>query len=366
MRLGYAYKMLSALDRLRLFLRPPGRGIYIHSTGGGYASPLLMRLYGTDKSPEVQEAWEDSIQKIRRVKTVLVGLPSDTGASIIRGANFGPLGVRLAYLERYRSYPKQVLDIGDVFVVPQLLHDEMLSESQLTRTRSEIFPDISEPLPVSPLSIAESVFELLSQLNPQVKIVVIGGDHSVSWPAVQQARKNFGENLGLLHFDAHTDLLESRLGIRYCFATWAFHAMKLLKPHHMVQVGIRTSAHTRDYWASHVPVWQVWANEVRGHETEIIQKIIDFFKEKEIQDIYISNDIDGTDAPSAPATGTPEMGGLDPKFVLSLLRAMRTEFHIVGGDVVEVAPPLSGRREDFAHEPTCQVAADYLHELIED
>ena len=82
---------ISALDRLRLFLRPPGRGIWTQSTGAGYAAILLKQLYGTDSPKEIQSAWEDSLQRIRRVEGVILGIPSDTGAGILRGANFGPL-----------------------------------------------------------------------------------------------------------------------------------------------------------------------------------------------------------------------------------------------------------------------------------
>jgi agmatinase len=62
------------------------------------------------------------------------------------------------------SFPERaaelgVVDIGDVFVVPQLLHDDMLSEAQKAATRAALYPDVSADvragLPVSPLSIAE-------------------------------------------------------------------------------------------------------------------------------------------------------------------------------------------------------------------
>ena len=56
--------------------------------------------------------------------------------------------------------------------------------------------------------------------------------------------------------------------------------------------------------------------------------------------VYFSNDVDGTDARFAPATGTPEMGGLEPEWVLALLRRLAAEVGVVAADLVEVAPPL--------------------------
>ena len=56
---------------------------------------------------------------------------------------------------------------------------------------------------------------------------------------------------GLLHFDAHTDLLQERLGIQYCFATWAYHANELLRRDgRLVQVGIRASGRSQSHWES--------------------------------------------------------------------------------------------------------------------
>ncbi|MFM8315313.1 MAG: arginase family protein [Deltaproteobacteria bacterium] len=354
---------ISALDRLRLFLRPPGRGLHTNSTGGWYAASVLKKLYGTDSPKEISEKWEESLQKIRRVEGVVFGIPSDVGAGILRGANLGPIGVRDAYLTKYQNFPKGVMDIGDIIVIPQLLHDEMLNEAQLKASRAELYPGISEPLPVSPLSIAELLYSTLVELNPDLKIYMIGGDHSVAWPAMVSCHQRFGKDFGVLHFDAHSDLMESRLGVKYCFATWACHASRLMKPHHMVQMGVRTSSKTKQHWMEKFPLLQIWANEVPGKEVEVISQVLQYFLKSGVKRLYITNDIDGTDPSFAPATGTPEPNGLSPQFVLGLISAMKQKFQVIGGDVVEVAPPLSGSR-DFSQEKTCGVAADYLHALF--
>jgi arginase family enzyme len=353
----------SAIDRLRLFLRPPGKGLHTNSTGGWYASPLLKKLYGTDSPKEVAEAWEESLQRIRRVEGVVFGVPSDTGAGILRGANFGPIGVREAYLTKYKSYPKNIIDIGDILVVPQILKDDMLNESQIQAIRSELYPSRTEALPVSPLSMAEALYETLSELNPELKIFMIGGDHSVTWPAMVHCHQKYGDDFGVLHFDAHSDLMESRLGVKVCFATWACHASRLMKPHRLAQVGIRTSSKTKQYWMEKFPLLQVWANEVPGREIEVITEILQYFLKSGVKRLYITNDIDGTDPSWAPATGTPEPNGLHPQFVQGLIAAVRQKFQLIGGDIVEVAPPLSGIR-DYSQEKTCLVSADYLHALF--
>jgi len=320
-------------------------------------------MYSTSDSKLVLEAWEEGFQKIRRVESILFGVPSDTGAGIMKGANFGPIGIREAYLEQYGSYPKGLIDLGDVICVPHFLHDDMLSVPQKLATRQELYPGQTEELPVSPLSIAEAALKAILELNPQAKVYVLGGDHSVSWPAMVYCHQRFGKEFGVLHFDAHTDLMTKRLGVDFCFATWAYQALQFLKPHHLVQVGIRSSSKTKAQWAELHPVLQFWSYDVLGKEDQVIESICQHFSNLGVQYLYISNDIDGTDSLEASATGTPEPLGLKPDFIKRLIQEVKKNFTVFGGDVVEVAPPLSGQR-DFKLEQTCRLGAQYLHELI--
>jgi len=54
---------------------------------------------------------------------------------------------------------------------------------------------------------------------------------------------------------------------------------------------------------------------------------------------YISFDVDGLDPVYAPGTGTPEVGGLTTLEAQRLLQGLNG-LNLVGGDVVEVAPPF--------------------------
>ena len=54
---------------------------------------------------------------------------------------------------------------------------------------------------------------------------------------------------------------------------------------------------------------------------------------------YVSFDVDGLDPVFAPGTGTPEVGGFTTLEAQIMLRGLRG-LNLVGGDVVEVAPPF--------------------------
>ena len=74
--------------------------------------------------------------------------------------------------------------------------------------------------------------------------------------------------------------------------------------------------------------------------------------------VYCSFDIDAVDPAYAPATGTPEVGGLTAYEALALVRALRP-IDLRGADVVEVAPPYDG-----PGAITGLLAANILFELL--
>jgi agmatinase len=257
-----------------------------------------------------------------------------------------------------------LVDIGDVFVVPQLLHDDMLSTAQLAASRRAVHPDVADPsaLPVSPLSVAERVLDLAFALNPKLRVIVLGGDHSVAWPVVAAIARAKRERWAIVQPGAHTDLLPERLGIKYCFATWSYHANELLgRDGRLVQVGTRASRYGREHWESTLGVRQFWAKECNARPSETIDAIVRHLEAARVEAVYFSNDIDGTDARYADATGTPEPDGLQPDFVVELIRRIGRDIGMLGGDVVEVAPPLQadGSRR------TVDLAVRYLRETVD-
>ena len=54
---------------------------------------------------------------------------------------------------------------------------------------------------------------------------------------------------------------------------------------------------------------------------------------------YISFDVDGLDPVYAPGTGTPEVGGITTLEAQMMIRGL-SGLDLIGGDVVEVAPPF--------------------------
>lgn len=337
-------RIVNPLAELELLLRPAGGGVFLVSTGREEQLALQKKLYFAPDEESVKTAFRRNLARISTARAVVLGVPSDVGAGYRRGANLGPQGIRTELLRVLPTFPAiaaehGIVDIGDVFVVPQLLEDDMLSQAQLADARAALYPGSSEALPVSPLSITERVLDLVFALNPNVVPFVLGGDHSVAWP-VTKALHACNPDLAIVQFDAHTDLLQSRLGIRHCFATWSFHANDLIgRQGRMVQIGIRATQRDQAHWEGTTGVRQFWARECLESPEAALAAILAHVDAIGAKRIYLSNDIDGTDAAFADATGTPEASGLSPEFVLSVIRGLGSR--IVAADIMEVAPVLA-------------------------
>jgi agmatinase len=324
------------LKDLSQLLTLPGNGVFTVHTAKEKKEKILAKAFSTSDIQLAQKKWLKSLSKIDSKKVHLIGIPSDNGGGIQRGANWGPLALREKLYEDMNFN-----DLGDVRVIPHLLHDKYLNSSTIIECQKALYGKRNK-LPVSPLSIAELSLKILYKKYPDIKIFGLGGDHSVSYPLVKawlESRKNLSK-AAILHFDAHTDLLDKRMGIDICFGTWTYKILDLIKTrNHLIQVGIRSSGKTKSFWKKSLGINQFWSQEINTSGVEAIyKKIKSQFSKIGVEEIYITFDIDALDEKYASATGTPEPNGLSPATCCSLIRLIGKDFKITGADLVEVAP----------------------------
>jgi len=343
----------------------PGSGVFTVSTGAEKKAKLTMAYYGTKDIEKAKAKWLKSLEKLSPEKPWVIGIPSDNGGGIQRGANWGPLVLRQEILDSRDEF----FDLGDVRVIPHLLHDKYLNEETLKSCRKALYGKANK-LPVSPLSIAQKAVSDLYKKFPTARILGFGGDHSTSYPLVKSwldSRKNIKE-AAVLHFDAHTDLLQSRMGIDICFGTWTFQILDDLKSRdHIIQIGIRASGKTKKYWKDTLGVEQLWASDVNKWGVEkTYKKIKDQYNKLGVKEVYISFDIDALDEKYAAATGTPEKEGLLPTDCAAIIRLLSKDFKITGADLMEVAPyvwPEGVEARD--QQSSMTVAGDMARILLE-
>src|SRR3954469_15213128 len=136
---------MTDVDTLELLLRPAGGGVHTVSTGKAAQLELQRRLYGSPPTAGAQARgrgtggagaaggqarWRATLAAVASARVAILAVPSDTGAGLVRGAAFGPAALRAAVLDAVPDFPecaarRGIVDVGDVFVVPQLLDDDM-------------------------------------------------------------------------------------------------------------------------------------------------------------------------------------------------------------------------------------------------
>lgn len=270
----------------------------------------------------------------------VVGVPWDSGVTYRPGARFGPSAIRQAsrllrpYNPALDAQPfrdAQVVDAGDVAA--------------------------------NPFDIARAIDEtregLAALITPSGRPVVsLGGDHTMALPALQAMHSVHGP-LALVHFDAHLDTWNTYFDAPYTHGTPFRRASEqgLIVKGSSAHVGIRGSLYDRQ---------DLLDDEELGftivHCRDIDRIGVDGIVERVVErvgdhPVYVSIDIDVLDPAFAPATGTPEAGGMTSRELLGVLRAMR-ELRLVGADIVEVSPVY-----DHA-EVTAVAAANIAYELV--
>ncbi|MFD2165954.1 arginase family protein [Thalassotalea euphylliae] len=356
------------INKVSECLCPPGNGVFTVNTAKERKEQLHKAMYGF--TTDIVDIWQQKLKQYNgEQKAVMLGIASDCGGGILRGANWGPLFLRSTLLNQYPNL--NYFDLGDVRVIPHLLHDKYLNEATIANCRKALYGSADSVHGVSPLSITEKVLHDFYAQNPDKGIFAIGGDHSISYPltkAYLQAKKKAGKRAAIIHFDAHTDLLVERLGIDLCFGSWCTHILDdLHEPHHLIQVGIRSSGKPKSHWESTFGVKQHWAKEVREVGIErVINNIKAQLADQEIDELYVSFDIDALDAEFASATGTPEEDGLTPEEAMAVIKSLAALYPITGADMMEIAPFTdSSGRGAISSEQTLKVGAEISAFLIE-
>jgi guanidinopropionase len=269
----------------------------------------------------------------------LLGIPYDGGVSYRPGARFGPRAVR-EQSSLIRSW------------------HPVLKVHPFERLRVADCGDID----VNPSSIEATYAAITARIDAVVAAgaspICVGGDHSVTLGILRSLAKRHGP-LGIVHFDAHPDTWDQYFGSKFFHGTPFRRAIeeRLIDPARMIQIGIRGPLYGPEDFAFHdehgIDVVRIEAVKERG-----TAPVAERLARLRGAPIYCSFDIDAVDPAFAPATGTPEVGGLTSYEALALVRAL-AGLELVGADVVEVSPPYDG-----PGQITALLAANLMFELV--
>ncbi|KAG5971534.1 hypothetical protein E4U55_001188 [Claviceps digitariae] len=296
----------------------------------------------------------------------IIGMPFDTAVSYRPGARFGPRAIRQASARQtsfrgfnpraginpYQNWAR-IIDCGDVPITP---FDNDIAREQMTQA----FKALGRAAPSSSLS------------RGRPKLVTLGGDHSLSLPALRALRDVYGQTVRVLHFDAHLDTWDPAEYPSHWGSTHFNHGsmfwmagqeglLSNASTAKSVHAGLRTRLSGNDWTDHEADTAQNWVRfsadaiddmGVRG----LVDAIMSVLGTQD--PVYLSVDIDVLDPAFAPGTGTPEPGGWTTRELIRILRGLE-DLNIVGADVVEVSPAYQGRGEE-----TALAAAQVVYEIM--
>jgi len=292
--------------------------------------PTFMRLPHVTANHELYDQMEIAI----------VGVPWDGGTSNRPGARHGPRQLRdLSTMIRAQhpvslTRPFEIAncaDAGDVSINPSDLLGSM-----------------------------DNVIAAFSKLNEDgVLTLAAGGDHLTTLP-ILRALASKEKPLGMIHFDAHTDLYDGYFGgTPYNHGTPFRRALDegILDGSRVIQIGLRGTRYNMDdidFGKQH-GVTMIMIEELmeRGPDS-VMEQARTLVGASET---YVSFDIDFLDPAFAPGTGTPEIGGPDSFTAQKLIRGL-AGVNITGADLVEVSPPFDPSGN------TAWVGASLMFELL--
>ncbi len=238
---------------------------------------------------------------------VIFGAPYDGTTTFRPGTRFAPSAMRIDSIGIETYSPYFDADITDFTV--------------------NDFGDLDLPFgsPKKALSMISETAEYIFSNNK--KPLMIGGEHLVSLPAIQQAVQKY-PGLKIIHFDAHTDLRQDYLGEALSHSSVIRRVWDILGDNSIWQFGIRSGTREEFYWSR------------EGHTSMCLHNFDTLgtaVEEIGGSPVYLTIDLDVLDPSNFPGTGTPEAGGVSFAQLIAALKTV-SKLNIIGADIVELSP----------------------------
>ena len=265
-----------------------------------------------------------AIKDLKPGTIAVLGVPFDTYSSFMKGSAKAPGTIRKALKSKSTN---------------------LCTENGVDLQVSKQWRDIGDV----PLTAAKNAFSVIEKtvsrlLDKEIRIISLGGDHSITFPIIKAYAKNYPD-LHILHFDAHPDLYEELDGNRFSHACPFARIMEQGLAKRLVQAGVRTMTPGQRLNAARFGVEVV---EMRNWQSVL--------KKRFNKPVYLSFDMDALDPAFAPGVSHYEPGGFTTREVLTVIQDVRAD--IVGADIVEMNP----RRDRDGI--TAMTAAKILKEII--
>lgn len=289
----------------------------------------LGNMYGPDATfAGVPKADLDDPASYADAAAVILGAPFDGGTSHRPGCRFGPQAIRFTdYLPHDGSRPHLALGVDP-----------------LTELGVVDAGDVEMPSGDTDTSVARLEATVATIAASGAVPVVLGGDHTIAWPDATGVARHVGwGRVSMIHFDAHADAADTQFGSLVGHGTPMRRLIEsgAVRGDRFLQIGLR------GYWPGPETLDWMAGQGIRSYEmSEVTDRGLDACLTEafvtatdECDAVFLSVDVDVVDPGSAPATGTPEPGGLSARELLDAVRRTAMVLPVGGVDIVELSPP---------------------------
>jgi len=276
----------------------------------------------------------------------IIGVPSDYGQRR-RGVDMGPSAIRYAgVVERLEALGYDVNDEGDI----QVKRDNLIIEQN------------------NKLLNINDIIKISTELGNRVKNVieenrfplVLGGDHSIAIGTLAGLTERF-KNLGVIWYDAHADLntpdttpsgnihgmpLAVCLGIGDDRLTNIRGFAPKIKPENIIIIGARSVDPGEKELIKKLGIKVYSMHEIdRMGMTRVMEESINYLKERQVDGVHLSLDLDGLDPLYTPGVGTPVPGGITYRESHLAMEMLEEAGIITSAEFVEVNPILDEKNK---------------------
>lgn len=287
----------------------------------------------------------------------IIGVPMDLGQNR-RGVDMGPSAIRYAgVVERLQELGHSVDDVGDIAIGRR-------ETSQNTKLRN------LEEVVAANTILANRVHNIIGEGNFPI---VLGGDHSIAIGTLAGLADRY-DNLGVIWYDAHADLntaetspsgnihgmpLAVSIGLGHEALVNIRDFAPKIKPENVVIIGARSvDPGERDLIREKgIKVFSMHEIDKLGM-SEVMTQTIQYFKDRKVDGVHLSLDLDGLDPLYTPGVGTPVAGGITYRESHLAMEMLYASEMVTSAEFVEVNPILDEKNK------TADVAVGLMGSLL--
>ncbi|RNJ79545.1 MAG: agmatinase [Nitrosopumilus sp. B06] len=240
------------------------------------------------------------------VATIL-GIPFDATHSYKPGCRFGPDAIRDSFNNIEIFHPDLQVDLEDVII-------EDLGNAKHT---------------VSSQEMLNMIKRLVSDLTNRHQLVILGGEHSITYGSYMA----YPKETGFVVFDAHYDLRDEFADSRLSHASYLRRIVEERGPENILHVGARAFVREELAFLKEYNIKTITNKDIiKGQAPQILKEYASTF-----DSIYASFDLDVLDPAFAPGVGNPEAAGITSRELFDMIYSLEN-VRTICSDVVELNP----------------------------